>query len=185
MIHYIIFLCANIPISAHITENRFSQGYVLSLTDLVYIASHCKELDKDALEPLIELLKMKQTKTKGWKNDYISRYNGYQPFSFRRQDCPWITEMILHFLKSNSEMSFKKNSRCITKVCVHIFFSVIKKRISFMINTSLNNKNKLIPIKNSYFLILTKKKKNFVMILLLFLKITKKWYYWVIKLIEE
>ncbi|WP_206859170.1 hypothetical protein [Candidatus Enterococcus mangumiae] len=94
------------PISAHITENMFPQGYVLSLTDLVYIASHRKELDKEALKPLIELLKMKQTKTNGWKNEYIYRYNGYQPFSSRRQDCPWITEIILQFLQSNSEIPF-------------------------------------------------------------------------------
>lgn len=89
------------PISAHITENMFPQGYVLSLTDLIYIASHTPDLDQEALHPLIELLKTKQTKTKGWKNEYICRYNGYQPFSMRRQDCPWITEMILHVIHTN------------------------------------------------------------------------------------
>ncbi|MGM0148083.1 hypothetical protein [Enterococcus mundtii] len=94
------------PISAHITENMFPQGYVLSLTDLIYIASHTPDLDQAALRPLIELLKMKQTKTKGWKNEYIYRYNGYQPFSMRRQDCPWITEMILHFIRTNLLKSF-------------------------------------------------------------------------------
>lgn len=103
------------PISAHITENMFPQGYVLSLTDLIYIASHTPDLDQAALRPLIELLKMKQTKTKGWKNEYIYRYNGYQPFSMRRQDCPWITEMILHFIRTNLLKSFKKNGRYITK----------------------------------------------------------------------
>lgn len=94
------------PISAHITENMFPQGYVLSLTDLIYIASHTPDLDQEALHPLIELLKMKQTKTKGWKNEYIYRYNGYQPFSMRRQDCPWITEIVLQFIHTNSLKSF-------------------------------------------------------------------------------
>lgn len=81
------------PISAHITESMFPQSYVLSLTDLVYIAVNTNHLSSEATHALRDLVASKRRKTGGWKSDYIYRYNGYLSFNDRRNDSPWITEL--------------------------------------------------------------------------------------------
>lgn len=79
------------PISPHITESMFPQSYVLSLTDLVYIIQKSQSVDDPRASELLQLLHDKQTKTGGWKIDYIYKYNGYLPFDNRRKDSEWLT----------------------------------------------------------------------------------------------
>lgn len=79
------------PISPHITESMFPQSYVLSLTDLVYIIQKSQSADDPRASDLLQLLHDKQTKTGGWKIDYIYKYNGYLPFDNRRKDSEWLT----------------------------------------------------------------------------------------------
>lgn len=79
------------PISPHITESMFPQSYVLSLTDLVYIIQKSQSADDPRASELLQLLHDKQTKTGGWKIDYIYKYNGYLPFDNRRKDSEWLT----------------------------------------------------------------------------------------------
>lgn len=79
------------PISPHITESMFPQSYVLSLTDLVYIIQKSQSADDPRASELLQLLHDKQTKTSGWKIDYIYKYNGYLPFDNRRKDSEWLT----------------------------------------------------------------------------------------------
>lgn len=79
------------PISPHITESMFPQSYVLSLTDLVYIIQKSQSADDPRASELLQLLHDKQTKTGGWKIEYIYKYNGYLPFDNRRKDSEWLT----------------------------------------------------------------------------------------------
>lgn len=79
------------PISPHITESMFPQSYVLSLTDLVCIIQKSQSADDPRASELLQLLHDKQTKTGGWKIDYIYKYNGYLPFDNRRKDSEWLT----------------------------------------------------------------------------------------------
>lgn len=79
------------PISPHITESMFPQSYVLSLTDLVYIIQKSQSADDPRASDLLQLFRDKQTKTGGWKIDYIYKYNGYLPFDNRRKDSEWLT----------------------------------------------------------------------------------------------
>lgn len=79
------------PISAHITESMFPQSYVLSLTDLVYILKKSQSSADPRAQDLLQLIQQKQTKTGGWKIDYIYKYAGYLPFNNRRKDSEWLT----------------------------------------------------------------------------------------------
>ena len=79
------------PISPHITESTFPQSYVLSITDLLYIASKGKILGEANSSALIEKIQQKRTKNGGWKIEYLYKYNGYIPFDNRRQDSQWLT----------------------------------------------------------------------------------------------
>lgn len=79
------------PISAHITESMFPQSYVLSLTDLVCILKKSQSSADPRAQDLLQLIQQKQTKTGGWKIDYIYKYAGYLPFNNRRKDSEWLT----------------------------------------------------------------------------------------------
>lgn len=79
------------PISANITKNMFPQNYILSITDLLYIASKGNLLKEGNTVALIEKIEQKRTKTGGWKIEHIYKYNGYIPFDNRRQDSQWLT----------------------------------------------------------------------------------------------
>ncbi|OJG96876.1 hypothetical protein RV18_GL001814 [Enterococcus termitis] len=89
-------------ISAHITDNMFPQSYALSLTDIVYITGKRALWGLKATKDLRTLIESKRTKKEGWKNEYIYKYKGYIAFDNRRQESPWITDIIENSLKDCS-----------------------------------------------------------------------------------
>lgn len=91
------------PISPHITESMFPQSYVLSLTDLVYILQKSQCSTDPRTQDLLQLIQQKQTKTGGWKIEYIYKYAGYLPFNDRRKDSEWLTYLYSPIEKSLSD----------------------------------------------------------------------------------
>lgn len=89
------------PISPHITENMFPQSYVLSVTDLVYIAGEMDLWKMPETNALKDLIQSKRTKNGGWKIDYIYKYNGYLPFDNRRTESVWLTDFYRGLLKES------------------------------------------------------------------------------------
>lgn len=81
------------PISPHITEIMMPQSYALSLTDLVYIGGKRRLTAQSRFQPLMELLKDKEIKSKQWKIDYLYSYKGYIGFENRRKSSEWILEL--------------------------------------------------------------------------------------------
>ncbi|NLY20782.1 MAG: hypothetical protein GXZ08_05830 [Tissierellia bacterium] len=82
-------------ISTHITDIMFPQAYMLSLTDLVYIANKRKLWEYQEANSLKELLKAKEIAPNKWKIDYIYRNNGYKSFETRRNPSEWIEYLFL------------------------------------------------------------------------------------------
>lgn len=81
------------PISAHITDIMFPQAYMLSLTDLVYIAGKRNlwgDMRTGALKALIE---SKVIQPEGWKIDYIYNHRGYKAFDTKRTASEWIDHL--------------------------------------------------------------------------------------------
>lgn len=91
------------PISPHITESMFPQSYVLSLTDLVNILQKSQCSTDPRTQDLLQLIQQKQTKTGGWKIEYIYKYAGYLPFNDRRKDSEWLTYLYSPIEKSLSD----------------------------------------------------------------------------------
>lgn len=79
------------PISAHITDIMFPQAYMLSLSDLIYIAHRRQLWGDERTQPLKDLLLEKQTAPQQWKLDYIYGHKGYKAFETRRKASEWIS----------------------------------------------------------------------------------------------
>lgn len=83
------------PISAHITDIMFPQAYMLSLTDLVYIAGMAKlwsDTRTDALRDLIDHKACDCSKDK-WKIDYVYSHKGYKAFDTKGKASEWISHI--------------------------------------------------------------------------------------------
>ncbi|GCF93189.1 hypothetical protein NRIC_10800 [Enterococcus florum] len=78
------------PISPHITDIMFPQAYMLSVTDLVYIANKCDLWGDPRSNALQELLDQKAVGEQQWKLDYIYGHKGYKAFETRRKPSEWI-----------------------------------------------------------------------------------------------
>lgn len=78
------------PISGHIMDIMFPQAYMLSLTDLVYIANNRGLWHDVRTLPLKETLKQKKIGNHQWKIDYIYQHKGYKAFETRRNPSQWI-----------------------------------------------------------------------------------------------
>ena len=78
------------PISKHITDIIFPQAYMLSLTDLVYIATKRSLWNDGRTDNLKALLKLKMTQPDRWKIEYIYSHKGYKSFETRRNPSEWI-----------------------------------------------------------------------------------------------
>lgn len=78
------------PISPHITDIMFPQAYMLSLTDLAYIAGKAELWTDPGTLALRELIDGKACGETGWKIDYIYSHKGYKGFSSRRKVSDWV-----------------------------------------------------------------------------------------------
>jgi hypothetical protein len=78
------------PISAHITDIMFLQAYMLSLTDLVYIAGKANLWADTRSNALKELVNHKACDKGNWKIDYIYSHKGYKAFDTKRKASEWI-----------------------------------------------------------------------------------------------
>ncbi len=74
------------PISAHITDIMFPQSYMLSATDLVYIAGKQKLWTDPSTKALKGLIDAKAD----CKIDYIYRHKGYKAFGVKGKESEWI-----------------------------------------------------------------------------------------------
>lgn len=79
-----------LPISPHITDIMFPQAYMLSLTDLVYIADKAALWTDPGTAALKELIESKACGQNKWKIDYIYSYKGYQAFETKRHASEWV-----------------------------------------------------------------------------------------------
>lgn len=84
-------LSNHLPISAHIQDIVFPQAYMLSLTDLVYIAGKSNLWELENLQPLKQLLQEKGAGHNEWKIDYIYSHKGYKNYDGRRKPSEWIS----------------------------------------------------------------------------------------------
>lgn len=78
------------PISAHITDIMFPQAYMLSVTDLVYIAGACSLWADPGTQALKELLDSKTCGKWAWKIDYSYSHKGYRSFGTKQRASDWI-----------------------------------------------------------------------------------------------
>ena len=78
------------PISAHITDIMFPQAYMLSVTDLVYIAGVCSLWADPGTQALKELLDSKACGKWEWKIDYSYSHKGYRSFGTKQRASDWI-----------------------------------------------------------------------------------------------
>ena len=78
------------PISTHITDIMFPQAYMLSLTDLVYIAGKANLWADSRTKPLKELIDHKAFDKDNWKIDYIYNHKGYKAFDTKRKASEWV-----------------------------------------------------------------------------------------------
>ncbi len=78
------------PISPHITDIMFPQAYMLSLTDLVYIAGKANLWEDTRTEALKELIIQRACNQNQWKIDYIYNQRGYKAFDTKRKASEWI-----------------------------------------------------------------------------------------------
>ena len=83
-------LSNNAPISAHITDIMFPQAYMLTVTDLVYIAGKRKLWGDTRAHALKGLLDRKACDADCWKIDYIYSHKGYKAFEGKRKASEWI-----------------------------------------------------------------------------------------------
>lgn len=90
-------LSNNAPVSAHITDIMFPQAYMLSLTDLVYIAGKAELWTDGRTDSLKELIHRKACDEDSWKIDYIYGHKGYKGFDTKRKGSEWIN----HIFRSN------------------------------------------------------------------------------------
>lgn len=79
------------PISAHITDIMFPQAYMLSLTDLVYIAGKANLWADSRTKALKELINRKAFDKDKWKIDYIYSHKGYKAFDTKRKASEWVS----------------------------------------------------------------------------------------------
>lgn len=89
-------LSNQMPISAHITDIMFPQAYMLSLTDLVYIAGKTNLWADTRTNALKDLIECKAFDKDKWKIDYIYSHKGYKAFDTKRKASEWIA----HIFKS-------------------------------------------------------------------------------------
>lgn len=82
------------PISAHITDIMVPQAYMLSLTDLVYIAGKCGLWSDERTNELKKLLEEKAVTNNEWKIDYIYQNKWYKAFETRRNTSLWASYFI-------------------------------------------------------------------------------------------
>lgn len=78
------------PISAHITDIMFPQAYMLTVTDLVYIAGKRHLWTDRRARTLKELLDSKACGPESWKIDYIYGHKGYKAFDRKKKPSEWI-----------------------------------------------------------------------------------------------
>lgn len=78
------------PISAHITDIMFPQAYMLTVTDLVYIAGKRRLWTDTGTHALKELLDNKACGENSWKIDYVYSHKGYKAFDGRRKPSEWV-----------------------------------------------------------------------------------------------
>ena len=78
------------PISAHITDIMFPQAYMLSLTDLVFIAGRANLWADTRTNALKDLIDHKAYDKGNWKIDYIYSHKGYKAFDTKRKASEWI-----------------------------------------------------------------------------------------------
>lgn len=83
------------PISAHITDIMFPQAYMLSVTDLVYIAGKANLWTDNGTQELKELIGRKAYDKNSWKIDYIYSHKGYKAFDTKRKTSEWV-DYIFH-----------------------------------------------------------------------------------------
>ncbi|MGG5317489.1 hypothetical protein [Enterococcus sp. AZ072] len=88
------------PISAHITDIMFPQAYMLSLTDLVFIANKAHLWEDKQSQPLKDLLREKEIAPQQWKLDYIYGHKGYKAFETRRKASEWIGYLFAEVCKT-------------------------------------------------------------------------------------
>lgn len=77
------------PVSAHITDIMFPQAYMLSLTDLVYIAGKANLWADARTNTLKDLISRKTCEKNNWKIDYIYGHKGYKAFDTKRKASEW------------------------------------------------------------------------------------------------
>lgn len=90
------------PISPHITDIVMPQNYVLSFTDLIYIAGKCNLTGDENAAPLLALLREKEIYKNHWKVEYLYRYKGYVGFEGRRSASEWISFLFPRWLSNAS-----------------------------------------------------------------------------------
>ena len=78
------------PVSAHITDIMFPQAYMLSLTDLVYIAGKANLWANARTNVLKEIIDRKSCEKNNWKIDYIYSHKGYKAFDTKRKASEWV-----------------------------------------------------------------------------------------------
>lgn len=83
-------LSNGLPISAHITDIMFPQAYMLSLTDLVYIANERELWDYEELILLKKLINKKRREKKGLMIDYVYSHKGYKSFGSKNNISEWV-----------------------------------------------------------------------------------------------
>lgn len=87
------------PISAHITDIMFPQAYMLTITDLVYIAGEKGLWNCLESQELRKLLLKKSCEKNSWKIDYIYSHKGYKAFDGKRRPSEWINYLFNSSLK--------------------------------------------------------------------------------------
>lgn len=106
-------LSNNAPISPHITDIMFPQAYMLTVTDLVYIAGKRKLWKDNRTHALKELLDCKACDADCWKIDYIYSHKGYKAFDGKRKASEWIGYL---FRSSLSDQSIDGGKKMLEKI---------------------------------------------------------------------
>lgn len=84
-------LSNQVPISTHITDIMFPQAYMLSLTDLVYIAGKANLWSDARTKGLKELINNKTCDKDNWKIEYAYSHRGYKAFDTKRKASEWVS----------------------------------------------------------------------------------------------
>lgn len=88
------------PISNHITNIMFPQAYMLTLTDLVYIAGKRQLWADTHTDYLKKMLERKACDKESWKIDYIYNNKGYKAFDSPLNSSDWIDYLFCSSLKN-------------------------------------------------------------------------------------